>query len=422
MCLPMLTIDKVKLFEHVLEQHANEAAFLWMQRSQAMRQVGHSLGAISKLELRINNHLKGLFIAPKHAWDITLELAESQQSSELFVLTMLAIYSGESKKIHAALQLSQENPGALKGVISALGWLPNDKIYPLLEPWIKHQNTHYRHLAIAACRARRLDPLHHLDKLFNDAASKDNIPLYCQMLRLVGELKRFDLALQLKTAQAHDNADVRFWASRSDVLLGNTGALAKIEPYIFHTNTHQLKAIDIAFRCLPQHRVWDYINKLVSAPQQTTQAIIALSTLGDPHGLNWLLARMAEPAYAKVAGHAFSQITGVDLLHENLASYSSSNFDDDDDDYNEVASSEGFQNLPTPQIEKVTHRWQQIRHHFHAGNRYFLGQPITSQLLQKTLLDGLQAHRLFAATELALLNKNNIYPNVKATLNQPEPL
>lgn len=414
----MLTIDKVELFDHVIEQHVHEAAFLWMQRSLAMGQAHHSVSSIRKLELRINNHLKGLMIAPQHAWKISLELAENKESGEIFVLTVLAIHSGESEKIHAALTLGADNPDTLKGLISALGWLPSDRVHPLLKPWIENKNILLRHLAVATCSVRRLDPQRYLNSLFNDTGNKENIPLYCRMLRLVGELKRHDLASHLKAAQAHDNVDVKFWASRSTLLLGDVTALETMEPYVLQANTHQLKAIDIALRCQPQTHAWTWINALVKTPEQTAQTIIALSTLGDPHGVNWLLARMAEPMHAKIAGHAFSIMTGIDLLQEGLAGHRSFNLDDDDNDDEETPTVDGYENLPIPQVEKVSQRWQQIRHQFNAGCRYFLGRPIASPILQHTILKGNQGQRLSACMELALLDKTTVYPNAKATLHQ----
>jgi len=412
----MLTIDKVELFDHVLEQHVNEAAFLWMQRSLAMSQVHHSAASLRKLEARINNHLKGLMVAPQHAWKMAVELADNKESGEVFVLSILALHSGESEKINAALHLGADNQEALKGLISALAWLPNDKVHPLLKPWIGNKNIFLRHLAIAVCSARRLDPQRYLNSLLGDSENTGNTALYCRMLRLIGELKRHDLAPHLNAAHTHDNEDVKFWASRSSLLLGDVSGLDLLEPYVLQENAHQLKAIDIAFRCHSQTPAWSWINQLVKAPQQTAQTIIALSTLGDPHGINWLLARMEEPLHAKVAGHAFSMLTGIDLLQEGLASHRASSLEDEDGD-EQIPVVEGYENSPIPQVEKVSQRWQQIQQQFQPGYRYFLGQPITSPALQHTIINGQQGQRLSACMEFALLDKTNLYPNAKANLH-----
>lgn len=411
----MLTIDKIELFDHVLEQHVNEAAFLWMQRSLAMNQVHHSAASLRKLEMRINNHLKGLMIAPQHAWEIALVLADNKESGEVFVLSILALHSGESEKINTALLLGADNQEALKGLISASAWLPNDKVHPLLKPWIENKNFFLRHLAVSVCSARRLDPQRYLNSLLDDSENTGNTALYCRMLRLIGELKRHDLTSHLNTAQINDNADVKFWASRSNLLLGDASGLDFIESYVLQKNSHQLKAIDIAFRCHSHTTAWSWINQLVKAPQQTAQTIIALSTLGDPHGINWLLARMEEPLHAKAAGHAFGMMTGIDLLQEGLAGHRASSFADEEGD-EEIPVVDGYENLPIPHVEKVSQRWQQIQHQFQPGYRYFLGQPITSPVLQHTIINGHQGQRLSACMEFALLDKTNVYPNAKAIL------
>lgn len=418
----MYKIDKEKLFSHITEQHVDDATFLWLLRSLAMTRSQHTCASIKKLEYQINNHLKGLAVTPKLAWELAWKAAECQEGGEAFILAMLAFSSGNSRKTEAAIDVGMENPATFGGLLSALGWLPFDKIYAWLQHWLSSQNLAHRHLAIATCSIRRINPHEHLNVLFDDERSREYLPLYCRMLRLVGELKRQDLAPILTQAQAHEDPSVVFWACRSSLLLGDAQVLHSLTPYIMQTGPLQMAAIEIAFRHPHNIHARQWLDKLACAPGQTRSAIKALAALGDPHGIDWLLEQMTIPEHAKIAGEAFSTITGVDLKQGQLIDTTNTEEengeeDEDVDDALLLARDED-QYLPVPHVEKVNQYWQQLRQQFTVEQRYFLGQPVATDLLKQTFLQGQQRHRLAAALELALLIPSQIYPNAKATLYQ----
>lgn len=402
----MHTINKAKLFSHITKQHINDAAFLWLLRSQAMMQSQQTHTTLKKWEHRINNHLKGLLVTPEIAWELCQQAAEIEESGEIFVLAILAFDSKESHKINTVIEWGMKSASMFKGVLSALGWLPANKVDPWLKPWLESQNPAYRYLSIATCSIRRIDPHTHLTALFDDEQSREHLPLYCRMLRLVGELKRQDLSSVLVQAQNHQDPSVVFWACWSARLLGDQQALQGLAPYLLQAGPQQTAAIEIAFRQPPTALVWQWLNTLANTPGQIRPTIKALAALGDPQGIDWLLTQMKIPEYAKIAGEAFSTITGVDLKQAQLISTQPDNIDDCHDELN----------LPTPHAEKVSQHWQLLRSQFTAGQRYFLGQPVTPPLLKHTFLHGPPRHRLAAALELALLTPAHLYLNAKATL------
>jgi len=419
----MHTIDKTTLFSHITEQHVDDVAFLWLLRSRAVTHPQHTHITLKKREHHINAHLKGLAAAPEVAWALSQQAAEFQQGGEAFTLAMLAFDSADTNKITAALDLGMENPATFEGLLSALGWLPADKIHPWLKPWMAHQNPAYRHLSIATCSIRRINPHHHLTALFADQSSREHLPLYCRMLRLVGELKRQDLAPVLVQAQNHDDPAVVFQASRSAVLLGNHQALQTLAPYLLQTGPLQAAAIEVVFRHPDNTHAAEWLNTLADTPGHIRPAIKALAALGDPHGMEWLLAQMEIPEYAKIAGEAYSTLTGVSLEQAQLINTQARTLDsiemekEDDETIDEQAFDEDL-NLPLPQVEKVRQHWQQQRSQFTIGQRYFLGRPVAPSLLKHTFLYGQSRHRLAAALALALQTPEHIYPNAKATFYQ----
>jgi len=415
----MHRINKATLFNYITEQHVDDITFLWLLRSQAVTHPQHTHTSVKKLEHRINMHLKGLAVTPDSAWTLSLQAAEFQKGGEAFTLAMLAFDCADTHKINAALDLGMENPATFKGLLSALGWLPADKVNPWLQPWIESQNPTYRHLSIAACSVRRIDPHAHLTTLFDDPQSREHLPLYCRMLRLIGELKRQDLAPVLAQAQKHEDPAVVFWACWSAVLLGDHQALQTLAPYLFQDGPLQATAIATAFRHPHNPHTWEWLNTLASTPGQIRAAIKALAALGEPHGMNWLLTQMEIPEYAKLAGEAFSTFTGVDLEQAQLTDKRHPGLDNlgsaEDDDNQEP---EDEQDLPVPHTEKIRAYWRSLRPQFIPGQRYFLGQPVTESWLKHIFLQGQPRHRLAAALEFTLLSPTHAYPNAKAPRHQ----
>lgn len=418
----MLTLDKTQLFGHIVEQHVNDAAFLWLQRSLAVKHAHHTAASIAKLDTRVQKHLNGLMLSPRQAWDCALEAAEFREGGEVFVLAIQALASGDKQKIQVALDIAIDNPDTLKGFISALGWLPKETVYPWLQPWITSSHSIERYLSVSACSVRRLDPQTYLTALLKDNNHLQSITLYARALRLIGELKRRDLAPVLAEAQAHEHPDVVFWACWSSLLLGDRSVLHRLEPYVLNPGPMQTRAIEIAFRCLTPTQAWAWLNQLNNAPDQTFQTALALAHLGDPQGVNWLLARMEEPRYTKVAGDAFCMITGADLEREGLTRHQADldqpSSEDVDDD--EIPALDGYENLPVPDPSRVSQYWQNVRHQFNSSQNYFLGQPLGQpfdpNFLQNTVSHGRQSQRLTLALTHALLDAKAGYTNMKAPL------
>ncbi len=144
--------------------------------------------------------------------------------------------------------------------------------------------------------------------------------------------------------------------------------------------------------------------------------IKAIGVLGDPHAINWLISKMEDSSLAKLAGESFSHITGVDLEKQQLTidepdSYPRIPNDDAEDDNVELDEDE---NLPYPDVEKVAAMWRQHGQNFIVGHRYFMGSPITTEMLKEKLIGGSQRQRHAAAMELALNEHNVQLPNTSA--------
>ena len=57
----------------IIEQHAEEASFLWLLRDSAVNESHYSLSDLANLDNRVEAHLDGLRIAGDEGWETCKE-------------------------------------------------------------------------------------------------------------------------------------------------------------------------------------------------------------------------------------------------------------------------------------------------------------------------------------------------------------
>lgn len=403
----VLNQDKlVKAYRDIYERYAIDASFLWILRSIATNQPNYFSNDLEELEQRIEACLNGLMTAPEDAWEICLEAIESGDPGDIFVAAILAFRSLDITKIQKIVETGLANELGLKGLISALGWLPGRLVHSWIKKFLTSKDLNHKYLAIAACSIRREDPLDHLTKIFQREDCLAHEKLYARSLRLVGELKRTDLMPALRIALRSEHTNIVFWASWSAVMLGDKSSVSGLQPFTLETGPLQLRAINLAFRILPieDARVW--ISVLAKDPAQIRQVIKATATLGDPHAINWLINQMRVPTLTRLAGEAFTTITGIDLEESGLAIADLPDLDNqlpNDDIEDDAVDMDEDEHLPFPDVDKVAAVWQKYQQRFVSGQRYFMGKQIDSDHLTQIFKNAAQRQRARAALELALL-------------------
>ena len=115
---------------------------------------------------------------------------------------------------------------------------------------------------------------------------------------------------------------------------------------------------------------------------------------GDPYYVPWLIAKMQDPAFSRLAGEAFSFIAGVDLQSLGLAQKPPEvqqlpGSDSSDDD--ELTTGED-EDLPWPDAEKIAAWWRAHADRFASGTRYFMGGVPTREVCLKVLRSGSSAN------------------------------
>lgn len=410
--------SRVKAYRDICEQLATDAAFLWLLRSIAVDQPNYTKHDLIELEHRIDAQLDGLMTAPEESWEICADAMSIEQSGEIFTAAVFAFRSLEINKIQQVVETGLASHEGFVGLTSALGWLPGRLCHSWIKKFLTSKDLNHKYLAIAACSVRREDPREYLTAIFQREDCLAHKKLYARSLRLIGELKRRDLSAALPIAMKSDNKDVLFWACWSAVMLGDKSAVKGLQPFVLTANPYQSKAIDLVFRVLPIADARELIGLLAKDPEQIRQVITATAVLGDPHAINWLIMQMRVPTLTRLAGEAFTTITGIDLEEHMLALNELPDLDEQlpnngpsDDAGDDNVSMNEDERLPFPDVDKVAAVWQKYQQRFVPAQRYLMGQLISVEHLTALFANANQRQRRAAALELSLLQPNQFLLN-----------
>ncbi|MEN0107424.1 MAG: hypothetical protein AAGC84_13490, partial [Pseudomonas sp.] len=129
----------------------------------------------------------------------------------------------------------------------------------------------------------------------------------------------------------------------------------------------------------------------------------ATGLYGDQIAVPWLIQQMHDVALARVAGEAFSQISGADLalLDLELRQIPEHDAGPNDDPADGNVAMDEDENLPWPAINAVQRWWQAHADDFANGTAYLLGQPFSEANCLRVLAQGNQRQRIEAACLLA---------------------
>lgn len=411
------SVDPVNAYRDLHEQCVTEASFLWILRSVAIQQPHYAIEDIQELEQRIESWLDGLMAPLYEGWSACEAALELEEPGEVFTTTVIAFRSREMANIKKAVEVGLSNDECIKGLISALGWLPDHLASPWIERFLSGKGMDHKYLGLAACSIRRQDPGEILTTILQREDCLQDEKLYARAVRLIGELRRQDLLPALSAAIKSDSDEINFWAIWSAIMLGNKHVVTQLEPYVFEAGPNHESALQLAFRVLPIEKARGWISKMAKNDELGRSVIKATGILGDPHAVNWLIAKMAEPEFTRLAGEAFSMITGLDLEQNQLSMEPLGDVLEIPEDSDENLLMDEDENLPWPAVREVAAIWRANGKNFIIGQRYFMGRPITAELLNNKLATGFQRQRHAAAMELALIASGQPLVNTKARIS-----
>ncbi|WP_031432426.1 TIGR02270 family protein [Methylomarinum vadi] len=386
---------------HIIDQHAEEAAFLWLLRNAAVHAPHYDVADLAKLDDRVEAHLDGLRIAADYGWQVVSDNLQAEEAGEVFTAAFLALEGNSIERIKQVYETVEKVPETLPGLVSALGWVAPQNLQGKVNGLLVSDKPLWRRVGIRACAIHRVDP----GKFLEQAIEDEDLALKSCALRTAGEIGRVDLKPQLLALLDHADQAVSFWAAWSSVLLGDRGAALTILRRDIESNSRFCdRAMQAALPVMDGQTVKSSLKVLAENQETLRQAIKGVGFSGDPRYVPWLIQHMQEPKLARVAGESFSFICGVDLAYQDLecdlpeeaAAGPNENPED------EKVALDPDEDLPCPDANLVLQWWQDNSHRFNPEYRYIYGQVNSEQQCQTVLFSGTQRLRQLAAMILAL--------------------
>ena len=297
----------------VVDQHAEEAAFLWTQRGEAVVSPQYKLRHLARLDERVEAHLDGLRVAGSAGWNTALAQVEGGPG-EVFAASSIAFETGNPEQVNKVIELGHSDPALTRGVISALGWMQSDSAVREAKKLIAAHDPEVRRSGIAGMAIQRVDP----GPVLVIAIQDPNSRLAGRSMRAAAELGRNDLVPTMLGRLSDSDETCRFWAAWSVIRLGKQSleALDVLRTVSDGGGPLATRAVDLVVRTMAVKESHTWRRQL--ARRSSRLSVLAGGAIGDPSVIPELIVQMQDPELARLAGYAFSLITGIDLSYEDL--------------------------------------------------------------------------------------------------------
>lgn len=387
------------VIEDIISEHAEEASFLWTLRNQVLWRPRYSLNNLVELDDRLDAHLDGLKIAGELGWKIAKSNLMNDEAGEVFVPSLLAWESGDPERINQITSVGCTSPNYIREIVSSLGWIGYTKAQPHIERLLQSEVPTLNQIGLAASAILR----HDLGEKLGIALDAESLLVRARALKAIGELGRKDLLHRALEFLSDADDRCRFSAAWSSVLLGNKLSIATLRGFTKSPEWGE-RGVILGIRALDLNSAHIWQREIAHQPGMLRLSVMAAGHLGDPVLIPWLIEEMLVPERARVAGEAFTMITGADITQEDLKRDGPDGFESDltESPEDENITFDDDEDLTWPNPELVQRWWQKNKGRFRQGIRYFLGQQISTEFLVVVLKTGLQRQRVAAALELAL--------------------
>lgn len=377
----------------IVEQHAEDAAFLWSARSAALEAPDTRLEDLVRLDERIEANLDGLRIAGDAGRRVARLALRGGDAGEVFAAAVLAC---ESAREGTLARLVREAPPdeIAGGLCGAVTWVPFGRQQRAIEELKKGASAVERRAVLIALVAHRRDP----GSALLSAVLDDDPGLVATALRAIGELGRSDLAVVVEAALHADEPESRFWAAWSAVLLGDAKGTAVLRAIAEHGGERAEQAAEIVAMTLAPAEAARFVERLALRGSDRRVAARAAAALGDPALVPMLLEWLDEPATMRRAADAIATTTGDGIVGDRAADPPAGALNEVDDEDDALDPDDG---LAWPAPAALRAAWEQSKSTFSPGTRHVLGRPLSSSSLWRALTVGRQPERARAAFDLA---------------------
>lgn len=400
----------------VVEQHADEFARLWTTRDSLRAAVHVRLGDLARFDDRIAANQDACLIAGELGLQLLVKQLSDLSAGRLFAAATTALDLNDRDTLGRCLAIAEAEPPVRRGMKSALGWVEPPKLKGIVRELLESTSAIRRSLGLAACRLHGVDPGEALAAGLTDP----DPDVQSEASRTAAALGKSDHAARLARL-APEDPSAQFWWAWSSVLLGNRGdALDTLTALSLSPGSNHPLAFQLALQAMNIVKAHEILRTLASDATKRRMLIEAIGIVGDPGYVPWLMKQMSQRTFARIAGDAFTLITGADLAAMNLRRDPDERFlqvPTEDPELDNVETDPDDE-LSWPDPERIEQWWLDNAARFTSGTRYFLGAPVTRKHCVMVLNNGLQHHRRAAARHLCLLEPGTPLLNTSAPVRR----
>ena len=186
----------------ILEEHIEEADFLWQQRKNALSDRAYNLDDLAELEERLLAHLDGLVSGGNEAWKLLEPMLSSGEEGEVFTAAFVALASNDPSKIDLVFKTFSDAEGnVLNGICYAFKHTMNPDVENILRALLNSDNERNLAPIIDSLSFRRV-PIDaaKLQTLLNNKDTQ----IAAAALRAVGRLRIKQLLEQAERLLDHE--------------------------------------------------------------------------------------------------------------------------------------------------------------------------------------------------------------------------
>ncbi len=385
----------------IVEEHFSEASFLASQWERALRSPRYNLEETSRLEERLLAHLDGLTLGGETAAALLRPAFESEDSAEVFCAVFASIAESPPAALEQILTAIPATPPAFQAPLRrALELSGRVDLDSALAPLLSSSDVSIQALASEVLSFRGSIPREAAFELLN---AQDERTLVAA-LRSLGTLKREDAVRKLPRLLNDTRPQVRMAAIECGLASGIHAAWDTCRNEA-QGNGEAAAAARVLQAIWGDDKDTAQLVTHLSDASKRADVLWALGFSGRPLAVDACLEFLKqETPVARLAGEAFSAVTGLELRgvyaveleeEESLPPLEKEDLDAD-------LSPKFEDELPVPAFEAVTDWWRRARRDFSRSKRYVNGVPFDGAALWNALTSDSMRRRHIHTKELSL--------------------
>ncbi|MFL5349705.1 MAG: TIGR02270 family protein [Hyalangium sp.] len=403
----------------ILQEHLQEAAFLWKQRWRSLLASDYVLSEIAEGdEARLLAHIDGLVIGGRPAAErILLPALEGEETPSIVAAACALLESKEPDWLPTVLDWFVQGADEVRaGISQALSLSGRADVTSSLVKRFSSLDAADQVFALEVLRSRQADTGQVLTQL---AAEREGPELLIAAIRAARFAPSATADVLIRQGLEDPEPRVRDAAIETGLVHGSRMAWARCRQ-LLEAGEPEARPALLAFALGGEQAELEALSSAVGDPARRTEALWALGFSGRLSAAEAALAALRD-AGDRVALESFALITGLPIasvLEEEDEDEDEWAEDEEDDESSEEEEAEGSEEdsamaaLPGPEelpgkvrVAAVEAWWKKARASFEPNGRYLLGRPVKPESLPALMEEVPMRRRPVFGWELAIRSR-----------------